>query len=113
MTDLATRAEWQDRATQLVFRTQPFIDGSFVASDSAETFAPVNPATGRELCHIGVGSPQDVDRAVAAARASFRDGRWRRQSPLSRKAVLLKIADLIENTATSSRYSMCSKWAKR
>lgn len=96
MTDLATRAEWQRRATHLVFRTQPFIDGSFVASDSAETFAPVNPATGRELCRIGGGSPQDVDRAVAAARASFRDGRWRRQSPLSRKAVLLKIADLIE-----------------
>ncbi|KJC54084.1 hypothetical protein UP10_41190 [Bradyrhizobium sp. LTSPM299] len=96
MTDTMTKAEWQTRAERLVFRTQPFIDGSFVSSSSEETFAPINPATGREVCRIAVGSAEDVDRAVKAARVSFQDGRWRKKSPLTKKSVLLRIADLIE-----------------
>jgi gamma-glutamyl-gamma-aminobutyraldehyde dehydrogenase len=40
-----------------------------------------------------------VDRAVAAARAAFEDGRWSRLAPAARKKVLHRIADRIEAEA--------------
>ena len=40
-----------------------------------------------------------MDRAVAAARAAFDDGRWSRAAPSLRKKVLHKLADLIEEHA--------------
>ena len=44
-------------------------------------------------------SAGDVDRAVAAARAAFEDGRWSRLAPAARKKVLHRIADRIEAEA--------------
>ena len=41
------------------------------------------------------GGAEDVDRAVASARAAFADGRWSRQTPGARKEVLLRLAALI------------------
>ena len=78
------------------FRTQAFIDGRFVDAVSGETFATENPATGEVLTHVQAGGPEDVDRAVAAARRSFDDGRWSRTAPADRKKVLLRFADAIE-----------------
>ncbi len=40
-----------------------------------------------------------MDRAVAAARRAFDDGRWSRAAPAVRKKVLHKLADLIEENA--------------
>ena len=81
------------------FRTQAFIDGSFRDAASGATFATENPATGQVLAHVAAGGPEDVDRAVAAARRSFDDGRWSRMAPADRKAVLLRVADAIEANA--------------
>ena len=78
------------------FRTQAFIDGRFVDAASGETFATENPATGEVIAHVQAGGPEDVDRAVAAARRSFEDGRWSRRSPADRKKILLRFAALIE-----------------
>ncbi|NUR05672.1 MAG: aldehyde dehydrogenase family protein, partial [Nocardioidaceae bacterium] len=44
-------------------------------------------------------SAADVDRAVAAARAAFTDRRWSGATPTRRKAVLLRLADLVEQNA--------------
>nr|WP_281502730.1 aldehyde dehydrogenase [Aliiroseovarius sp. F47248L] len=44
-------------------------------------------------------SATDVDRAVAAARRAFDDGRWSRTAPAHRKKVLNKLANLIEANA--------------
>ncbi len=40
-----------------------------------------------------------MDRAVAAARRAFEDGRWSRAAPAERKRVLHRIADIIEERA--------------
>jgi phenylacetaldehyde dehydrogenase len=40
------------------------------------TFATLDPATGREIAEVALGGPEDVERAVAAARAAFADGPW-------------------------------------
>ncbi len=77
------------------FRTGAFIDGAFAPAASGRTFAAINPATGRELVQVAACDVADVDRAVAAARAAFEDGRWASLRPLDRKRVLQRLAALI------------------
>lgn len=87
--------EWKSRAAALSFRSQAFIDGQFVDAASGKTFASVNPATGEVLAQVAECDEEDVNRAVAAGRRAFEDGRWSRMAPENRKAVLLRLADLI------------------
>lgn len=47
------------------------------------------------LAHVAACDTPDVDRAVAAARSAFDSGSWSRAAPAHRKAVLLKLAELI------------------
>src|SRR5687768_10834360 len=77
-------------------RTQAFIDGRFVDAASGETFESENPANGQVITSVAAGGTEDIDRAVAAARRSFEDGRWSRLAPADRKKVLLRFAALIE-----------------
>ena len=81
------------------FRTQAFIDGAFHDAASGETFATENPANGEVITHVAAGGPEDIDRAVKAARRSFEDGPWPRMAPADRKTVLLRFADAIEANA--------------
>jgi gamma-glutamyl-gamma-aminobutyraldehyde dehydrogenase len=90
-----THSEWKSHAAALRFRTQAFIDGKFVDAASGKTFDSINPATGAVLAQVAECDAEDVNRAVAAGRRAFEDGRWSRMAPGDRKAVLLKLADLI------------------
>ena len=47
-----------------------YIDGAWTAA-SGETFAVTNPATGDALATVALGTADDVDRAVKAARAAL------------------------------------------
>lgn len=90
-----THDDWKSRAAALTFRGQAFIDGKFAGAASGKTFGSVNPATGEVLAQVAECDEEDVDRAVAAGRKAFEDGRWSRMAPGDRKAVMLKLADLI------------------
>ena len=72
--------------------TQSFIDGESVAS--AELYDNVDPATGRSLGSVARAGSDEVDRAVAVARAA--STRWRDTSPSARATLLTRIADLID-----------------
>ena len=52
-------------------RTQLYIDGAWVAPAGAGTIEVVNPATEEVIGRIPEGTPEDVDRAVQAAKAAF------------------------------------------
>ncbi len=52
-------------------RTEAFIDGRFVPAAGGETFATVSPRDGSEIAQVARGGPEDIDRAVAAARRAF------------------------------------------
>ncbi|TJV63936.1 MAG: aldehyde dehydrogenase [Mesorhizobium sp.] len=78
------------------FETRPFINGDYRGTERGETFATLNPATGKELAQVSSGDEVDINKAVAAARASFESGSWSRQTPRDRKKTLLHFADLIE-----------------
>ncbi len=87
--------DWKSRAAALSFRSRAFIDGKFIDAASGRTFASVNPATREVLAQVAECDEEDVNRAVAAGRRAFEDGRWSRMAPGDRKAVMLKLADLI------------------
>lgn len=54
----------------------------------------INPATGKVTKAFPVASRQEVDEAVAAARAAFEQ--WRRWAPDARRQALIRLADLLE-----------------
>ena len=90
-----SHADWKSRAEALSFRNQAFIDGKFVDAASGETFDCINPATGDVLARVASCDEEDVNRAVGAARKAFDAGSWSRAAPGERKAVLLRLAELI------------------
>ncbi|HPY39414.1 MAG TPA: aldehyde dehydrogenase family protein, partial [Thiolinea sp.] len=91
-----TNPNWAEQASKLSIQGKSFINGQYVNAASEQTFDCISPIDGRKLTQIAAGNQVDVDKAVAAARAAFNDGRWSRAHPAKRKAVLLRLADLIE-----------------
>jgi acyl-CoA reductase-like NAD-dependent aldehyde dehydrogenase len=73
----------------------PFVDGQPVLSSSSERLPVFDPASGRRLCDLPIGSVQDVDRAVASCRHSFKRGVWSGMPLSERKVVLHRWSDLI------------------
>src|SRR5450432_3594428 len=73
-----------------------FINNEWVRSTHGATIAVEDPSAGREISRIADASDADVDRAVAAARAAFDDGRWSNLPPNKRERAISKLADLIE-----------------
>ena len=99
MAELLSKAEYVALAAKLQPRNQAFIDGEFRDAISGRTFTTTNPATGEVLATVAACDVQDVDVAVAAAKAAFEDGRWSALTPGARKKVLLKFAQLLEDNA--------------
>ena len=89
-------AYWQDKALSLAIENRLFINGEYTAAAENETFETVDPVTQAPLAKIARGKSVDIDRAVSAARGVFERGDWSLSSPAKRKAVLNKLADLME-----------------
>ncbi|MGK3113471.1 aldehyde dehydrogenase [Candidatus Pantoea formicae] len=77
-------------------RTRAFINGAFTDAENQAVFDNYNPATGQVLNQVAACSAADVDRAVAVARKTFKEGSWSKLAPRERKKILLQFADLIE-----------------
>lgn len=73
-----------------------FINGQLVHGHGEE-FTPVNPATGRAGDTYALASSQDVDAAVAAAKAAY--PAWKNALPATRAEALRRLADLMEGHA--------------
>lgn len=73
-----------------------FINGEFVESTSQKTFDTYNPATGEVLATVFEAGPEDIDRAVKAARKAFDEGPWSKMSASERSRLMYKLADLME-----------------
>jgi aldehyde dehydrogenase (NAD+) len=83
-------------------RQQMFIGGEWVDSTGTETIASVNPSTGETVAHVAAGTAQDVDRAVAAARAAF-VGPYAQLTPADRARMMLQLAELVEANLSELR----------
>ena len=90
-----TQAEIDRLAAAPVAPQKLLIDGKWVEGQGGETTV-LSPINGQVLTTTAAASAEDVARAVASARAAFEDGRWSRMAPAGRKAVLHRLADLID-----------------
>jgi acyl-CoA reductase-like NAD-dependent aldehyde dehydrogenase len=93
---IQTASTWHERAHTVRFQTQAFIAGRYVDAASGATFDCVNPSTGAVLAQVAACDTEDVNRAVASARAAFRQGAWANLAPAKRKKVLQRFAELID-----------------
>ncbi len=82
-------------------RESLLIDGQRVMSADGQTFRTYEPATGQVLAEVALACPEDVNRAVAAARRAFDDGPWPRMPATGRGRVLHTVASLIRERAQS------------
>jgi (Z)-2-((N-methylformamido)methylene)-5-hydroxybutyrolactone dehydrogenase len=71
------------------------IGGQWVEPASGTWFESVNPFTASAWALIPRGGQQDVDRAVAAARAAFYASDWRKLTATARGHLMHRLADLI------------------
>lgn len=61
------------------------VGGAWVEAADGQTMPLHNPATGEVLCVVPKATPEDVDRAVLAARHAFDDSAWTRTRPRERQ----------------------------
>lgn len=71
------------------------INGEAVDAASGATFTTYNPATEEAITTVASAGPEDVDRAVKAARAAFEGGPWPRMRPADRQRALWRLGDLV------------------
>jgi phenylacetaldehyde dehydrogenase len=97
MTRIAPQPAYSE-AVQAFLQRKPqlFIDGEWVDSSHGATIAVFDPSTGKEITRVVDASDADVDRAVAAARRAFDDGRWSGLPPYKRERIINRLADLLE-----------------
>ncbi|MCX6464674.1 MAG: aldehyde dehydrogenase [Pseudonocardiales bacterium] len=74
------------------------IGGKGVEAASGRRFESQNPYTGQAWASIPDGGPEDVDAAVAAARAAL-DGEWGSTTGFARAALMRRLGDLIGENA--------------
>jgi acyl-CoA reductase-like NAD-dependent aldehyde dehydrogenase len=74
--------------------TRLLIGGEWTDAAGGATVPTVDPATNRPIADVAAAQPDDVDRAVRAARAAF--PAWRDLDPDKRARILLRVAELIE-----------------
>jgi len=86
-------------AADLALKTDLFIDGQFVPSETGKRFATVNPATGETLAEVAEAGQADLDRAVAGARKAFESGPWAAMKPRQRGRILTRAAELLLSRA--------------
>jgi acyl-CoA reductase-like NAD-dependent aldehyde dehydrogenase len=84
-------------AREFVTKSHRLLIGSerLEASDG-RTFTTLDPATGREIAEVAHGGSEDIDRAVAAARAAFAEGPWASMPPSGRERLMHALATAIE-----------------
>ncbi|UXY11110.1 aldehyde dehydrogenase [Kosakonia sp. ML.JS2a] len=75
-------------------RYDNFIGGDWVAPLAGEYYPNLTPVTGQPLCEVASSGPQDIDLALDAAHKAR--AAWGAMSVQARAAILLKIADRME-----------------
>jgi aldehyde dehydrogenase (NAD+)/betaine-aldehyde dehydrogenase len=73
-----------------------FIAGEWVDAQSGASFESIDPGNGDQLATIADAGREDVDAAVAAARAAFQNPEWRDMPPAARARLLWRVGELVD-----------------
>jgi len=74
-----------------------YYGGAWHEPKGGRTTDQINPGTGESLGRVADAGPDDIDAAVKAAKAAFKE--WRRVPPLERAKMLKKIAEVLRDNA--------------
>ncbi len=100
ISNILQQREYSDAAKKALARTPAlFINGEWVQSTGGAAINVIDPSSGKEVSRFVDATDVDVDKAVAAARTAFDDGRWSDLPPIQRERIMLKLADLLEANA--------------
>jgi aldehyde dehydrogenase (NAD+) len=72
-----------------------FLNGTWQPSSGNQKLSVISPVTEEEILTFPDGTPADMDKAVASARAAFDKGPWPRMSPQERGDMLLKVSAIL------------------
>jgi acyl-CoA reductase-like NAD-dependent aldehyde dehydrogenase len=89
-------ASVKDALSRVTIRNQAFIGGRYRGAVTGETFECRTPIDGSLITRIAASGEEEVEAAVAAARASFEKGVWRNLAPKEKKKRLFAFADAME-----------------
>lgn len=76
-----------------------YIGGAWTAPSSTDLLEILSPHDQSVLGRVAQAAPQDIDRAVAAARAAFDNGPWPRTDPKERQEIIRRLNALREARA--------------
>lgn len=97
-------ADLDPRTADFISRPrQMYVDGQWVESASGRRFDTVDPATEQVITTVPHSGPEDVERAVRAARRAFEDGPWPTMTPAERQRMIWRIAEGI--TARADQFA--------
>ena len=91
---------------------QMFIDGEWVPSHSAKTFPVYDPSTEEVIAQVPDADAEDVNGAVAAAKAAFEEGPWSTTTAQERGRVLFRLADKIRQNLPALAELECRNTGK-
>src|SRR5215813_6028584 len=74
---------------------QMYINGEWVDSKPSKAFPVYDPSTEEVIAQVPDAGPEDVNRAVAAARSAFDDGPWASTTAQERGRVLFRLAEKV------------------
>jgi len=74
--------------------TDIYVDGKWSASSSTESVEVTNPTTAKVIATVPAGTPEDVDRAAAAAKKAFES--WSQSDVATRASLLRKVSEGIK-----------------
>jgi aldehyde dehydrogenase (NAD+) len=88
--------------TELAAEPRMLIDGKLVDAASGKTYDNVNPATEEVAGQVADGGPEDMERAIDAARRAFDETDWS-TDPAFRKRCLQQLRDALEREKETLR----------
>jgi betaine-aldehyde dehydrogenase len=91
---------------------QLFINGETVASKSTRTIPVYDPSTEEIIAQVPDANSDDVNRAVAAAKAAFEEGPWATTTPQERGRVLFRLAEKIRQNSAMLAELECRNTGK-
>ena len=90
---------WIERAAETSFEAYSYMSGERTASGGDSYLTKYAARNGQHIYSFGEGTVQEVDQAVALAKAAYLTSGWSERALHARRDVLLKLADLILENA--------------
>ncbi|MEW6003635.1 MAG: aldehyde dehydrogenase family protein, partial [Nitrospirota bacterium] len=75
-------------------RLKNYINGKWIDSESKQIRDIINPATNEVIAHVPLSTPDEVDKAISAAKESFES--WREVPPVIRARYFFALKNLME-----------------